>query len=641
MILVPNRPQPLSGNNPRINLNSFMNRAITNFDTYYNDQRQAAAVTNKKIICEQMKRITLILVSLILFSCGTMAQQKKYVSYTVKNGETVKSIAKTYHITSKELLQLNPDISKNLAPNTVIIVPNLNYGKQEVKQEVKAVNGDKKLYFVLPKDTLYGISKMFGITIEQLQAANPQIADGLKPGMELVIPKPGSTEINPNDTITYVLHTVVKDDTMYNLSNRFQVSQSELLRLNPELSEGLKLGMTLKIKPIQNGKRDHSASNETKVGIENNVKVKRGALNENFNFSKEIKLVIMLPYNLNKSSDSTKSDNFGKSNSLLNIVTDFHLGATMAIDSLRNRGLNVKVKFIDSENSTQKLQAVINRNDLKNADAVIGPLYFDNAVWLSKHIEAPVVVPFYSKNQSSNSANNLVKAVPEDQLLQSELLRYLEKNFQGENIVVINDGKSDSQTKLWQVVNKLKTFNNVKNISVVKSEYGYISGAKISEKLTKSANNWVFLVSDEMVTTASAINSLKSLADSFQITLIALDKGKNFDTVDNNLLGKMNFMYPSIDFLDVDDAKLNNFYKTYQDKNFAIPSKYALKGFDITYDVLARITTMGTLEQGLKAGKSVRFSTLFNYDRDMLGSFENHGVFIVQYNKSLTPVILE
>ncbi|MDP3358657.1 MAG: LysM peptidoglycan-binding domain-containing protein [Lutibacter sp.] len=588
-----------------------------------------------------MKRITLILVSLILFSCGTMAQQKKYVSYTVKNGETVKSIAKTYHITSKELLQLNPDISKNLAPNTVIIVPNLNYGKQEVKQEVKAVNGDKKLYFVLPKDTLYGISKMFGITIEQLQAANPQIADGLKPGMELVIPKPGSTEINPNDTITYVLHTVVKDDTMYNLSNRFQVSQSELLRLNPELSEGLKLGMTLKIKPIQNGKRDHSASNETKVGIENNVKVKRGALNENFNFSKEIKLVIMLPYNLNKSSDSTKSDNFGKSNSLLNIVTDFHLGATMAIDSLRNRGLNVKVKFIDSENSTQKLQAVINRNDLKNADAVIGPLYFDNAVWLSKHIEAPVVVPFYSKNQSSNSANNLVKAVPEDQLLQSELLRYLEKNFQGENIVVINDGKSDSQTKLWQVVNKLKTFNNVKNISVVKSEYGYISGAKISEKLTKSANNWVFLVSDEMVTTASAINSLKSLADSFQITLIALDKGKNFDTVDNNLLGKMNFMYPSIDFLDVDDAKLNNFYKTYQDKNFAIPSKYALKGFDITYDVLARITTMGTLEQGLKAGKSVRFSTLFNYDRDMLGSFENHGVFIVQYNKSLTPVILE
>jgi LysM repeat protein len=618
-----------------------MNRAITNFDSHNNDQRRTAAVTNKKIICEQMKRITLILVSLILFSCGTMAQQKKYVSYTVKNGETVKSIAKTYHITSKELLQLNPDISKNLAPNTVIIVPNLNYGKQEVKQEVKAINGDKKLYFVLPKDTLYGISKMFGITIEQLQAANPQIAYGLKPGMELVIPEPGSTAIKPNDTITYVLHMVVKDDTLYNLSNRFQVSQSELLRLNPELSEGLKLGMTLKIKPIQNRKRDNSVSNENKVGIENNVTGKKGAFNENFNTSKEINLVVLLPYNLNKSSDSTKVENFGKSNSLLNIVTDFHLGATMAIDSLRNRGLNVKVKFLDSENSTQKLQTIINRNDLKNADAVIGPLFFDNAYWLSKHIEVPVVVPFYSKSQSSNSANNLVKMVPENQLLQSELLSYLEKNYQGENIVVINDGKSTSQTALWQIVNRLKTFKNIQNISVVKSEFGYISGEKISDKLTKTANNWVFLVSDEMVTTASAVNSLKGLADHFAITLIAMDKGKNFDSVDNNLLGQLNFMYPSIDFLDVDDAKLNNFYKIYQDKNFAIPSKYALKGFDITYDVLARIATTGTLDQGLKAGKSSRFSTLFNYDSNMLRSFENHRVFIVQYNKSLTPVILE
>jgi len=33
-----------------------MNRANTNFDTYNNDQRRTAAVTNKKIICEQMNR---------------------------------------------------------------------------------------------------------------------------------------------------------------------------------------------------------------------------------------------------------------------------------------------------------------------------------------------------------------------------------------------------------------------------------------------------------------------------------------------------------------------------------------------------------------------------------------------------------
>ena len=620
-----------------------MNRAITNFDTYNNDQRRTAAVTNKKIICEQMKKITLLFVFLFLFSVIAIAQQKKYVSYTVKDGETVKSIAKTYHITSKELLQLNPDINKNLAPNTVIIVPNLNYGNADTKvKEVKEAQNDKKTYYVLPKDTLYGISKMFGITMEELIAVNPQIADGLKPGMELVIPKAGATPVKTNDTVTFELHTVVKDDTMYNLSNRYQVSQAELLRLNPELSDGLKLGMTLKMKPIQNWNKTKVVPQENKLGNEKMMSVKKGVFNENLNSSKEINLVMLLPYNINKSSDSTKINSFGKSNSLLNIVTDFHLGAKMAIDSLRNQGVNVKVKFIDSEDSedsTQKLQAIVNRNDLKNADAVIGPLFFGNAYWLSKRIDASVVVPFYSKNQTANSANNLVKVAPEDEMLQSELLKHLERNYQGQNIVVINDGKSASQTKLWQVVNRLKTFKNVKNIAVVKSEYGYISGGKFSDKLSKSANNWVFLVSDEMVTTASAVNSLKGLADNFNITLIALDKGKNFDSVDNNLLGQLNFMYPSIDFIDVDDTNVNNFYKTYQENNYAIPSKYALKGFDITYDVLARIATMGTLEQGLKAGKSSRLSTLFKYDRNLLGSFENHGVFIVQYDRSLTATI--
>ena len=577
-----------------------------------------------------MKRITLLFVFLFLFSVIAIAQQKKYVSYTVKKGETVKSIAKTYHITSKDLLKLNPDMGKNIKENTVIIVPNLDYGKAEVK----VTNGNKKTYFVLPKDTLYGISKMFGITIEQLVAANPHIAAGLEPGMELVIPGAGASIIQKNDSVNYEFHKVIKDDTMYNLSNRYNVSQSELLRLNPELSDGLKLGMLIKIKPLQKGVYEKNGATEKGV-----VEV-AGQFKEKLDFSKEIDLVILLPYQLSTLSDSTRIENFGKSNSLLNIVTDFHLGASIAIDSLRNRGLKINVKFLDSENSTQKLQSHINKNSFKSVDAVIGDLYFDNALWLSKHIDAPVIAPFYSKSQAANSNNNLVKSVPEDDLLEIELLKYFGQHYRGENIIVINDGKSNSQSALSRIVSKLKTFKNVQNVAVVKSDYGYISSSKFAEKLKKSENNWVFLVSDEMVTTASSVNSLKGLADNYKITLIAFDKGKNFDSIDNNLLGQLNFVYPSIDHIDVDDANVNYFYKTFQDKNYAIPSKYALKGFDITYDALVRIATKNSLDQGLGAGKSSRISTMFNYHKNLLGSFENKGIFIIQYNADLSSTIL-
>lgn len=631
-----------------------------------------------------MKRITLLLVFLFLFSAITIAQQKKYISYTVKYGENMRSIAKEYDISFKDLLRLNPDVSRNPNPNTIIIVPNKNYGKNVIE----AGTSNDKFHDVKPKETLYGISKKYGVSSEELLAANPILKNGLKIGMKLVIPE--SSKIDKEENINYEFHWVVKDDTLYNLAKRYQITQAELLRLNPSLKHGLKIGMELVVPKISEtspgyaanyeyhtvvkddtlynlSKRYHVSQSELfslnpeltdglKLGMllkiralhkvagnEIDITKKMGDFNENFDFgsSKEINLVVMLPYHLNKSSESTIDENFGKNHSLINIATDFHLGAAIAIDSLRKKGLNIKVKFLDSENSTHKLQSIINKNELRNVDAVIGPLYFDNAYWLSKHIEAPVIVPFYSKNQSANSANNLVKAAPDEDLLQNELLNYLENNYRNENIIVINDGKSESQTKLWQIVNRLKAVNNVQNISVVKSEYGFISGGKFSEKLKKTSNNWVILVSNEMVTTASAVNSLKGLSDNYKITLIALDKASNFDSIDNNLLGQLNFIYPAMDYLNVDDPNVNGFYSAYQAKNYAIPSKYALKGFDITYDVLARLATMKDWEQGLKAGKSTRTSTIFKYDRNSMGSFENHGVYIVQYNKALTPIILE
>ncbi len=628
-----------------------------------------------------MKRITLLLVFLFLFSAITIAQQKKYISYAVKQGENMRDIARDYDISYRDLLRLNPDVSRNPEPNTIIIVPNKNYGKNVVIADT--VND--KFHAVKPKETLYGISKMYGISIEALIASNPELKyglkigmnleipiiskiqqesdidyefhwvvkddtlynlskryqitqaellrlnpslkDGLKIGLELVVPKISEEAISGYPS-NYEYHTVIKDDTLYNLSKRYQVSQSELLRLNPELSEGLKLGMVLKIKPLQIG-----ASEKKEFEMVSHFK-------ESLDFSKDISVVVMLPYMLNKVSDSIRHENFEKNHSLLNIVTDFHIGATMAIDSLRKRGLNLKVKFLDSENSTQKLQSLIYRNDFNEVDAVIGPLYFDNALWLSKHIDKPVIIPFYSKNQTVISNVNFVKAAPENDLLVSELLKYLERNYQGENIVVINDGESESQTKLWQIVNRLKTFNNVQNISVVKSHDGYISKSNISEKLKESADNWVLLVSDEMVTTAAAVNNLKGLTDNFKITLIAFDKGDNFNSIDNNLLGQLNFIFPSIDYLDFGDIKVNNFYKTYQAKNYAIPSKYALKGFDVTYDILVRMASENGLEKGLEAGKSSRISTMFSYNKNLAGSFENKGIYIIQYNTALTPSVL-
>ena len=579
-----------------------------------------------------MKRIAIIVFAILISSIG-FSQQKKYVSYTVKQGETMKKIAKIHKISTKDLLRLNPDVSRKPKVNTVIIVPNLDFEKKT--EAIKSSIAEGGFYFVKRKETWFGIAKKFNISVEELKVANLTVAD-LKVGTKLTIPK--VKKVVEEDLSRYQLHTVVKDDTVFNLTKRFNVSEDDLLSLNPELKEGLKLGMILKIKPIA---QVAEIVDSTMISEDS-----KKMFVENFDTSKSLNVVLMLPYELQKNRDSILDKNLKKSNSLINIATDFHMGAKIAVDSLKQKGVNVHLEYFDTENSTKKIQYVLNTNSFSNTDVVIGPLFYDKAVWLSKKIDAPVVAPIYSKKQDKISSNTIVKSAPNTKLLSEALLKYLEENYKGENIVLINDGGTATQTSLWQTVNKLKTFDSIQTISVIKPSPGkdkkknlVINNEKLIEKLSLTSNNWIILITDEIETTASAINGLKSYeSEEFNLSLFSLGKGRNFDKIDNNLLGDLNFTYATSEFLDTNNPLVKRFYTKYQKINHAVPSKYAVRGFDVTYDILARLASV---ENALDSGISTRVSSSFDYSKKLFGATENREVRIIKYNNELIPIVIE
>jgi LysM repeat protein len=576
-----------------------------------------------------MKMKKFVLLFLIMLTLSFNAQEKKYVSYTVKYGETIKSIAKKYNISTKDLLRLNPGVSRKPSANTVIVVPNLNYGNAIINQN----NNNSTIYTVQEKETLFGISKKFNITINELLEANPELKYGLKFGMQLRIPIVADNE---DDTANFVIHEVVKGDTLFNLTQRYKVSEANLMELNPDLKEGLKLGMKLKIKPLE--VEDTTTENDiVDEDYDSNYFV------ENLNTDKEISIILMLPYQINKIPDTLLVEGFERTNSLLNYTTDLHLGALMAIDSLRSKGLKINVDFYDTENSLSKLQYLVNTVNLNSVDVIVGPLYFDNALWISNRVNVPVVTPFYSRKQESASHKNLIKIAPDNDVLIDNLLLHLEKTYNGENIVVVNDGKSDSQPVLWKIVNKLKSFDSIKDIAVVKPlEGSNLKGEQVTLKLKNGGNNWVILASNNTEITFTTVNSLKTIdQEQLSVSLFAIEKGKNFDKIENANLGQLQFTYPTTEFLDTSNAALNNFYQKYKEKNYAYPSSYAIKGFDVTYDALVRIATEGNLEAGLLVGKSKRLASQFQFERKLFSDFENKGVFIVRYTQDLVPEILE
>ena len=71
-------------------------------------------------------------------------------------------------------------------------------------------------------------------------------------------------------------------------------------------------------------------------------------------------------------------------------------------------------------------------------------------------------------------------------------------------------------------------------------------------------------------------------------------------------------------------------------KNNTLPSDYAIKGFDITYDALMRLASGKDLIDTFKDGVSLRLENKFDYHKKTFGSSSNKGLFIIKYNKNLS-----
>lgn len=116
------------------------------------------------------------------------------------------------------------------------------------------LNAQEETHEVKAGETLYGISRLYLVTIEDIIEMNPFLADGLKEGQILSIPdadyvveqavRPATVQ---RDTNRFDFYTVQPQQTIYSLTRDWDITYEQLLELNPRLSEGLKVGQVLKL----------------------------------------------------------------------------------------------------------------------------------------------------------------------------------------------------------------------------------------------------------------------------------------------------------------------------------------------------------------------------------------------------------
>lgn len=641
-----------------------------------------------------MKYFFVLCMALLLSNHNSVSAQEKNTTHKVAKGETINEIAQKYKVTPFDIYQLNPDAQSGLKPNSILLIPKKGGSQRPVT--VAKTSEKTVIHEVTPKETLYGIEKKYGITDEALKQANPFLEnDGLQIGQTLIIPSKNEIKKTVPSQEKVVSHTVLaketkysiakyygisikeleqrnpeivsslpigyklnikgsiqkvekenikfvpKEDivkinalptkvifsdrtyvvkskeTLYSLSRMFNVSQEELIVLNPDLSQGVTEGMTLKVPATRPGLQE--------------IKKEYAVLSNNNNSRK--KLVLLLPFNIAKMEGDTANSITTrlKKDKFLNMTLDFYAGALMAIDSAKQIGLSLDVNIYDSQETKDfsNIAALIKRNKLEDSDAIIGPFYQNNvektAELLHKY-QVPVISPL--SKDIGVFYDNLYQTIPTATEVKNTMFDYM--RAKGGNIIAVVDKKKRSVIQFIEENHKDVKFSSL-------NANGSVSTENLKRLFVKGKINYVVMETENTSMIKATMATMLGAMSTYQVQLVILEPNETLDTEEINFvnLTKLKLMYPSVTRENGTTEALV-FDKEFKNRNKIAPSAFAIRGFDVTFDTMMRLSQDKKYQETVDFTATEQIDNKFEFYKKEGEGYVNKGIYILYYDTDLT-----
>jgi LysM repeat protein len=573
--------------------------------------------------------MVLIIPEAFLHQSNSTSTTKELVSYKVhrvRRKETLFSIAQKYDLTVEDIKAHNKELySKNLRSGNKIYIPKF---KLIPKPSVNII----QKYTVLAKEGKWRIAYKFGISVPELEALNPNMGLYPKAGEILNVPNIAESEEKTIQDKQFSYYTVKPKEGFYRLEKKLGVTKIQLEALNPELvQQGLKLGMVLKI---------------PKTSIQNIASEFFPAVNladSLVNFSTK-NIALLLPFkaksidfdSLKLSKDQLKRDGY------INISTDFYAGVVMAIDSAKRLGISTKLNVFDTNASPLDLKTHLLQTDLSNFDAILGPITPQNLELTAKYAKkdnVPVVSPFV-KTKAVHS--NLFQTLPDENWMRTKMINYVKSDTIPHNTLIIYDAKNIATAKYLKAsLPDAALLTSEKNEDG--SEQFYLMLDAVQPVLLPG-RTIVFLESNNegfvsnVTSMLNAMNGITILLDEEEneteidreIILMTTSKNRAFDgvNVSNYDLSNLNFQYPSVNF---NSQISEDFEQKYITQFGTFPNKYAIRGFDLTMDILLRLSKYGTLYTQNFNFQTAYLENKFQYFSQPYGGYKNEAGYILKY----------
>ena len=529
---------------------------------------------------KNLKKILLVFITLVISCSVTISAEKlskkiigntEFYCYKVKTKETIFGIAKKFNVTQDELKQYNPSINNGLKKDFVLLLPvSLIDSRKNNNSTIQQSN--PFVHIVKKGETLYGLSKTYGVSQEDIIANNPQVRAGLKLGQEIVIPQPSVKEsaneqLNMEGNVLY--HTIKQGETLYRLSKNYNISIENILKLNPGVSpENFKIGTVIKIVAnapktekrettvtvmesyiAETGDNLKKIAKRTGVDIDDledanpNVgKVKTGMTiqipvaktdsvdvvvsegNEyelQHNDSERIKEIYDSIHYLN----SSKSINvalmlpFMLNNSVetkqSKLYTEFYKGFLLALKDVNERynDNEINVYTYDTEGTTDKLMSILSIDEVKEMDLIFAPdvlEQLDSISSFSKSNGIYVVNTFSVKDENYDNNPYMFQInIPQDNMY-ADVCDWISKDFKDYEVVFIH--KKGNAKK--DIADNLKRYLEQERRTVKEVEYSSVLTCEELLEVVNVNEKTLFIpTSGTKASLSQMIPALKKLKD--------------------------------------------------------------------------------------------------------------------------------
>ncbi len=454
-----------------------------------------------------------------------------------------------------------------------------------------------------------------------------------------------SAVVEQKDGKSFYVHMVKKGQTLYMISKAYGVEVNDIIAENPVVKEGLKADQKLLIPfPVQKkenpatripdpGSRQpepvgtHPAS-RTPVPVSTNVPCGSDTANRN----KPCHVVLMLPLYLEEveamNPETAAEEAIENWNSLKYLP--FYEGFRLAVDSLQKQGLHLTLHVYDVGKDTLVTQKLLKNPELKSADLIIGLLFNKNFQLVAKFAlenNIPIVNPLSERSDVVLNNEMVFKVNPSKNSQLESLADFMQKSMYRGQIIIIRNG----QFRDKDIADKLKKECLARNLNVILAEGQDVAIGKLS----KGKENVLVAFADNNAYALDLMRRFYELRNDYNLSLVGLTDWEKLEGLETDFLNGLNTHLVSPYFVDYSVAGVKKMVLNYQVNYKADPEPLAFQGFDIGYYFLSALMKFGKLFPAcIKDFRLPTSQTSFEFRRagnNTANGFENRHWSVYQY----------